>query len=70
MPSIALIPCLLPGSMAAASVKIQKNSERPLVHVSNLRHNGIVKQIDFHARALEFIRGQATTIRCQIGEAP
>jgi phage-related protein len=28
-----------------------------------------VKPVDFHARALEFIRAQATSIRRQIGEA-
>ncbi len=28
-----------------------------------------MKPIDFHARALEFIRVQATSIRCHIGEA-
>jgi phage-related protein len=28
-----------------------------------------VKPIDFHPRALEFIRAQSASIRCQIGEA-
>jgi phage-related protein len=50
-------------------LKIQKSDEHPLVHVSKLRHNDIVKPIDFHVSALEFIRKQATPIRRQIGEA-
>jgi hypothetical protein len=29
-------------------------------NVSNLGHNGIVKPIDFHPKALEFIRAQGT----------
>lgn len=40
-----------------------------LVNVSNRGHNGTVKPIDFHPRALEFIRTQTTSIRHQIGEA-
>ena len=30
---------------------------------------GSVKPVDFHPGALEFIREQSTSIRCQIGEA-
>jgi phage-related protein len=34
-----------------------------------MRHNGSVKPVDFHSRALEFIRAQSVSIRRQIGEA-
>jgi phage-related protein len=34
-----------------------------------LRHNDSVKSVDFHSRALEFIRTQSVSIRRQIGEA-
>jgi phage-related protein len=46
-----------------------KSTSNLLVYVSELGHNDMVKPIDFHARALEFIRAQATSIRRQIGEA-
>jgi phage-related protein len=40
-----------------------------LVYVSDPGHNDAVKSVDFHARALEFIRAQSTPIRRQIGES-
>lgn len=40
-----------------------------LANVSDSRHNFRVKPIDFHSRALEFIREQSISIRRQIGEA-
>jgi phage-related protein len=46
-----------------------KSPSNQLVYVSESGHNIIVKLIDFHARALEFIRAKATPIRRQIGEA-
>jgi len=39
------------------------------VYVSDLGHNGNVKPINFHLRALEFIREQSVLIRRQVGEA-
>jgi phage-related protein len=40
-----------------------------LANVSDSGHNRTVKPIDFHPRALEFIRMQTASIRRQIGEA-
>jgi phage-related protein len=40
-----------------------------LSYVSDLGHNDAVKPVDFHTKALEFIRAQAASIRSQIGEA-
>jgi phage-related protein len=40
-----------------------------LANVSDLGHNGRVKPVDFHPRALDFIREQPASVRQQIGEA-
>ena len=40
----------------------------PLADVPDPGHNDVLKSIDFHAKALEFIRAQTRAIRRQIGE--
>jgi len=57
------------SSQAAASSRVRKSNEYLLAHVSDSGHNEIVKPIDSHGRALDFIRLQATSIRLRIGEA-
>lgn len=49
--------------------EIDKTGEQCLANVPDLGHNNAVKPIDFHARALEFIREQATSVRRHVGEA-
>jgi len=57
------------SSQAAASSRVQKSNEDLLANVPDSGHNEIVGPIDFHVKALGFIRLQATSIRRQIGEA-
>jgi hypothetical protein len=54
-------------------VSLRDNKVKPtnklLATVSDPGHNGIVNSIEFHTKASEFIRVQATSIRRPIGEA-
>jgi phage-related protein len=50
-------------------LSFKRQTNNLLVDVSNRGHNETVKAIDFHVRALEFIREQATSIRRHLGEA-
>jgi phage-related protein len=54
---------------SSAKRRFLKSTINLLAYVSDPRHNDIVKPVDFHARVLEFIRDQETSIRRQIGES-
>lgn len=56
-------------AIASDISEIDITDEQCIANVPDLRHNDAVKPIDFHARALEFIREQATSIRRHTGEA-
>jgi phage-related protein len=45
------------------------SASNQLAYVSDSGHNDNVKPVDFHSRALEFIRAHPPSIRRQIGEA-
>ena len=59
----------LPPARSHAGSTHKKGKMEVLANVSDSGHNGIVKPVDFHARALAFIKSQSTSIRRQIGEA-
>ena len=47
----------------------QSRKTKPVANVLNLGHTEAVKPIQFHPKALEFIRSQSTEIKRKIGEA-
>ncbi len=54
--------------MCGLSKKLVNVRDR-LANVSDLGHNDRVKPVDFHSKALEFIRTRSVFIRRQVGEA-